>query len=304
MTMDLFERSKDLAKKDIEHINSLDSLVFPNESEKKFLKEWLEINDLIEAKFITREEYNSRKWNILVETKDNGPNKPKSHNLYLPTDLKVWELPAIILRINKISFKWETLPEYASSEEVKRYIWSTISHLINRIKELWNNKKAVHKFNKAIIKYIKLFELTYSWEYWGNYNKRTKVDSLDKTQDFRRRISRLKSEVEESQLHDKELLEIEEQLAEHLDDHLKESIFERWVRTLADFMMIFSQEDWYNYCGRIWKLVERKNVLLKMKQEERMLRELVKMDELKKDLQKIWHSCIFITIHSILILME
>ena len=130
MSVDFFEWAKDLLKKDIEYIDNLDSLVFPSESEKNFLKEWLDINDSITPIFVTREEFNSKKWNFLVETADNWPDKPKSYDLYIPTDLKVWDLPAIILRINKISFKWDTFPEYTSSEEVKRYIWELLFFIL------------------------------------------------------------------------------------------------------------------------------------------------------------------------------
>jgi hypothetical protein len=82
--------------------NALDTKVFPNNLDFKTLENILETLDNIKPIKVNRKEYNAKKGEILEKT---GSDKYGDfYILYLAEDLKVYELPAIISRVNKLTF--------------------------------------------------------------------------------------------------------------------------------------------------------------------------------------------------------
>lgn len=136
--------------------SKLDTNYFRNDLDITVFKEILKTLDWITPIFVTRKEFNEKKWNILTETWND--KFWKKFDMFLPDDLKVSELPAIILRINKLSFKVE-IPKYASTNELKVKIVMAIDILISELKKNNSSDEEIQKAIKNYTNYILSYSL-------------------------------------------------------------------------------------------------------------------------------------------------
>lgn len=76
----------------------LESQVFPDTMSKGLFQEWLMMNDHITLHFESRGEFIARKWELLIKKPDTPTTIKKlwEYNLYLPEDLRFWELIQLI----------------------------------------------------------------------------------------------------------------------------------------------------------------------------------------------------------------
>lgn len=122
--------------------------IFIWEKEKVLFKELILWLDWTQPIFISRNEFNQRKWDILRE------NTKWTYSLYLARDVKIYELPWIIKKINSLTYwSWE-IPKYASSKELKVKILKAISFLSELLEQ---NKVNNQKIKKSIRKYIQIY---------------------------------------------------------------------------------------------------------------------------------------------------
>lgn len=292
--------------------NPLDKKVFQDELDFKTLENILETLDHVTPKKISRQEFNDLKWDFLKETWED--KFWKSYDLFLPDDLKVYELPAIISRVNKITF-WEILPDHASKEELKVKITITINTLLQVLSERKedNDKKEIQK---AIKKYVKLFEDLYwteesqklSNENYRNeiIEKSKKSQSYERFQEYQTKLEKIKTREKLDEL----LTEVEESISSEITEHFDESFFERWVNILRMWMMTISQaeqeakekwliENWYKLkFSKNWDKIYLKwneKIVFRIKskyldKEEMLLRDKIWIEKLKKDLEKTRNS--------------
>jgi len=159
-------------------------------------------------KFVSREEYTALQWDIIKKMRGN-----KKHQILLPRNLQVRELPLIIEKINQFSF-WEEIPQFASSREIQRDAALTI----DKIQALQNNGNK-HIIDTLLQAYFSLFDL----------------DTLAK--DKSNELDFLLKEFESldfalAQTSSDSLMLLEKTFADHLISHLYEAIFEEWARVL------------------------------------------------------------------------
>ena len=150
-----------------ENIESpLEKNYFEDQAEYGAFREILWALDHITPEYISREEFNSKKWDFL---KENWKDKFwKFYILYLPRDLKIYELPSIILRVNKITF-WEDMPEYASTKELQIKIVMVVDVLVGRLS--WASWKDRKEIERALKKYYKLYSQLFWDEEANKLNK-------------------------------------------------------------------------------------------------------------------------------------
>ena len=72
---------------------------FEGYSAQRFLKKWCEVNDSIEPEFVDRENW-ERQVRILYEKGSDG-----KHHLYIPEDLHLWEMVAVMEAVDQDTFK-------------------------------------------------------------------------------------------------------------------------------------------------------------------------------------------------------
>lgn len=133
----------------------LQSLAFPDSMWLFFFKEWLSYNTFIAPQIISRQDFDSLKWDFLKQ-KDDTTNYAQ-YDLYLPDSIKIHELPSIIKKVNQQTFG-ENLPKYASSIELRNNLEHTIQYLL-AIKTDENKQE----IQKAVNKYCQIYQDFY-WE--------------------------------------------------------------------------------------------------------------------------------------------
>jgi len=207
---------------------SLDSNVLAWKEEIEFFKWWLKAFSFIDVKFIDRNDFNNLKWEFLEKASDwvSQSDKNVSYKLRLPKDLKIWEIPGIVKRVNHTTF-WDTLPEEASYEEMKRNIESSIIYILS-LKTDYNKSD----IQKSINKYYKLYQTYFPWE-----NPRidtTGVENKDEwTYEFKSKIENIDRKFNPywvSLISKK----IDNVIANNFYNHFFEAFFEHWTELLSD----------------------------------------------------------------------
>lgn len=85
---------------------------FEDPSAQSFFSEWCKINDSIEPVFVKREEWEKRRKESILEKNSRGKN-----NLYIPEDLKLWEMVEVMETIDRDTFSEDN---EKSSEKAKK----------------------------------------------------------------------------------------------------------------------------------------------------------------------------------------
>jgi len=281
---------------------------FEDQASYSAFSEILDTLDHLSPKYISRREYNNKKWNFIEKNwKDRIADK---YILYLPVDLKIHELPSIILRVNKLTF-WDDLPEYASTNELKVKITMTIDFLLS--KNLKNNKVD----QKAIKKYIKLYSQLFWKEEANKLNKVEYRNSIiqisnnDRYKSYEQKLISIGTKENLSNLLD----ETEQLFVKELDIHFWETFFERWINMLRMGMKTYTQKEHYytsskkealdmrNEAAEIWaysytvnpktrefekeKIIKNTEILVlrekidNLDDEERFLRDKMQIDAIK-----------------------
>lgn len=270
----------------------LDQKYFEKSWEFKALENILDSLNYIKPIKISRTEFNKKKWNILLEQKWDNSNI-RNYILYLPDDLRINELPAIILRVNKATF-WEKLPEYASTNELKIKLVLTIDRLLELLsKNDWKDRKDIER---SIKKYLALYGQLFPEEKINNLNNRDYRKSIlstknnDKYREYEEKLIRISTKEKISALLD----DIEWSITKEIDEHFYESFFEEWMNMLRLWMMTITGAEQELIK---WKKGEITIVLKKTKQsldnQERLLRDKIWIDGLKKVLtmlRKTWNK--------------
>ena len=264
----------------------LEQNIFKENIDYTVFESILDTLDWIKPQFITREEYNQKKWDILKETwKD---KEWKTYTLFMPTDLKNHELPSIIFRVNKLSFPNE-IPEYASVNELKIKITLAIDLLLSEIKTKWNAWKEV---KKAIKNYIRLFSQMFPNINPAQLNnlafRKSIIDSrnLKKYEQYTKKLDQIKTKEKLSDLQE----ELDKLLSAEIWVHFEEAFYERWINKLSLWLMTITQSELESIREKNIspkdKTVERIEKS-KLDDKERLLRNKIWITKLKKDLQKI-----------------
>lgn len=107
---------------------SLQKPIFPDKLSKQVFEEWLQINDRVTPIFVSRSEFNAKKW-VFFEAV--GEDKFwKKYRLTLPEDIKAEEVPAIIKKIDTLTYTWETT---RNSEKLKVAIVLWVDTLLKKL---------------------------------------------------------------------------------------------------------------------------------------------------------------------------
>ena len=141
-------------------IPATDSLAFGNVYKLQLFVELLRCNSFINPIFVSREEFDSKNGDFLIKTNEgkNDVAKKYAYNLYLPNNLKIWELVMVIQKINELIYG-DKQPNYSFSKTFKKDVEAVISYLISIRTE--ENKNEV---NALIGDYRVLLEQYYSNE--------------------------------------------------------------------------------------------------------------------------------------------
>lgn len=252
--------------------NNLETRIFKDNSDYKTLENILETLDHIKPKFISRQEYNSRKWDILSKTWSD--KYWDFFDLYLPEDLKAWEQLYIINLLNK-KFNLE---KYSKIDEIiskiKVIVWIT-----TRI--IWDNS----------IEYLETLSKEYNIdsEMLRKISEH-KITPNRKIKDF---IKQIKSQTKSKKLKTEKDFEIwTSELAKLFSKEFDLTFFRKWINMLRLGMETITQTEQENLKWKEWKIVlhdETEN----LDEKERLLRDKILIDDFKEILDRIrktWHK--------------
>jgi len=281
------------------------------DEEKLFKERWENIGIHLNVAFVKRELFNKKKWIFLVENKaetidkqkDGEVAQPASYTLYLPDNLKVYEIPKIIKKLNSETFKGE-LPKRAANYETQVYILQTFIFLYEN-KDKYDNKS----YKKALKNYYQFF-VTYFWD-----EKTPWLKSIENIKNLLLRvyeeqalskqnkddISSLKREIKNSYSsrmanyninleNTKSIKEVHGVFADKLKTLMEEAVLEYGTKKLSDYMTIFTQQDYEDA-----KLKDDKNLRLKTSKEslgkaEEKIKKAVNFENAKAALKKLRES--------------
>ncbi|EKD66812.1 MAG: hypothetical protein ACD_49C00009G0037 [uncultured bacterium (gcode 4)] len=246
--------------------NNLDTHIFKDSADYKTLENILESLDHIKPKFISRQVYNSKKWDILSKTWFD--KYWDFYDLYLPEDLKVWEQLYIINLLNK-KFNLE---RYSKIDEIisktKVIVW-----VITRV--MWDNSE---EYLKSLSK-----EYGLDVEILKKISKHKLVPNKE-TKDF---IRQIKSQTTSKKLKTEEDFEVwTSELSRLFSKEFSLTFFRKWINMLRLWMETITQAEQEGLIWKKWKIVlhdETEN----LDEKERLLRDKILIDDLKEILFKI-----------------
>lgn len=244
---------------------NLETPVFASFEEQNFLHEWIKINnDNVKIQFISREEFTKFSWNFLKDSWN------WTKTLYLPSDLKHWELPAIIKKINLLT------PNVAnqSTEEV----WFAIKMAISRTIKL-KDKLIINQndYEKTIKKYIALYQSYFPEDKITNFSdpdfveklalevkKREYHQSIDYEKSYKDALQTIKTEEEldrQNSLSDQmfSLQDIDSALARELGLNLTTVIAEVWRENILNNLKTVTKKDYqdtFDKAKKEWNKIE------------------------------------------------
>lgn len=283
-------------------MKNLESVVFDTDFDKKVLDLFLGTLDNTKIVYISREKYNLQWWDIFKKNNE-------FYDIYLPEDLKVWELASIIRKINNFTFKNNKLPIFSSSKELQVKIIYTYDFLLER---LWNetNEKDKEKIQKTLKKYYLLYADLFpleennlnnnNYKKWilDELNKQENIITLQKTKEYTKKLNISKTKIRLKELLD----DLEQNISQELIKHLSESFFEKWVNDLRYWLDIVTQteqDELIKYCEENWfqlytdseehlnykKWDEIFSFKLNKEKEAQNLRDKLWIDNLKQELE-------------------
>ena len=262
-------------------LENLNNPLFENDDSREAFGEILDILDNITPLFIEREEFESMRWEFLVESWED--KFWKKYNLYLPKDLKINETPSIILRVNKITF-WENLPEYSSTQELKVKIVDIFDKLLKKL-----NSSNEIEIRKALKKYYLLYEQLFWTSEANKLNKpeyRSEILSVTDYNWYRGPILKIQTQENLWEL----LEEVEDSMSQELSNHFLETFFENGVNMLRYGLMTLTREEFeeIKLKSETWEeeINTSKVVLENLDIEEQRFRDKIWIDDLKLELEE------------------
>ena len=260
----------------------LNQKVFKENIDYSIFESILDTLDWISPKFVSREQFNNKKWDILND------KFWKKYTLFLPSDLKIHELPSIIYKINKLSFPGQ-VPEYASINELKIKITLAIDLLLSELKTKKTDKQ---KIKKAIKNYIRLYSQMFPDEDASLLNNADYRKSIMETKNrkkhekFAKKLQQIKTKENLSDLQE----ELDKLLSTEIWIHFEESLYERWLNKLSMWLMSITQAELDNIrknnSNPKDKTVERIDKD-KLDKKEQLLRSKIWIEQFKKELDNI-----------------
>jgi len=248
-------------------INNLNiwSELFPNKVDKDVFTKILDKLDYVKPVFINRDEFDSKSWEYLTETGEN--DFWKCYDLFLPIDLKVWE----ILEIIEFLRKKFNIEDYLKIDEL---LYKT-KILVDIILELSDEDDFKKRSNFSDIFYEKI-------------KAQKEIDSEDINK-FRKEIKKIFIENEEKW----DGIE-KEKIAENIlyEIFLKEfnkSFFKKSMNMIRFWMMTISKKEVEiirNKNNNVnEKRVIREETIEEIDEKERFLRKKIWIDDYKRNLE-------------------
>lgn len=113
---------------------------FEDDLTQNFFRKWLSVNDSIEPHYISREEWKKRSSNNYLEKQKRG-----KQILYLPTDLKLWEITDVVAEIDKSSFPQNREKQQSGAESIRQFgtLLADTAAYIFRFAELESDSEAL-----------------------------------------------------------------------------------------------------------------------------------------------------------------
>ena len=254
-------------------MSPLENLVFPEQIQQSTFQEILASLDHVSAEFVSREEFEGKWWEFL-EASGESDEFWQFYTLFLPHDLTILELPAIIKHLNRHTF-WEELPLFASTKELQIKLCILYGEVIQ--------KEESSQRNTAIKNIYTIYEEMF-WE-----DEVRKIGSEEYREGIinqweRERFTRFIQNITANNLN-----ELREELADEVENHFYESFFENGINTLRLWMMTITQAEQEALKEKSKSLKNEEEIAIHkstetLDEQERLLRDKIGIEELKADL--------------------
>ena len=257
-------------------------LLYDKKIKQEVFKEILDALTFIEPEFISREEYESLNWNILVETKakNTQENKKsidrKDYKLFLPENITNNDKIEIYNFLeNKFSkdlwfITWE--------RKIKAKIFYAVQDILNKEnnENIGNNLEGNQDYKQIEKLYKKIF-----WE--------ENIPNISEIKDFLSSLTqkeRLEFRRDYINLarKSKKWEDISEILDSEIDFHFEELFFRHWVNNLRFGLKIMTQWEQALLEEKKWEKIRKKETL---QEEEKLLREEIDIEKYKQELEEV-----------------
>lgn len=144
---------------------TIEQLPFLSPVTRSFFSKWLEVNDSIEVNFLNRSDF--EKMNEFLKEKSNG-----KYILFVPKDLKLWEMIGIIEEIDRLSFNKKLNGNKKSNDKLiklAKIFQKTGVYIAKRLSKIKNGRNIAETLAVELYNYGK----------WLEAGKKIKNFSLD-----------------------------------------------------------------------------------------------------------------------------
>ena len=266
-------------------MSPLENLVFPEQIQQSAFQEVLESLDHVSAEFVSREEFEGKRWEFLQASGERDKFW-QFYILFLPEDLQVWETLEII---DTLSQKFE-ITNYAPVENLLSYTKIAIATIL---------RESTEKDSEEIQNVI-LNELQKKYHISDAFREKIRSHTIwvnTSSKDFIRAIREKRGENTKS-----DEVPSSTKLWETWDSHISEEIlshifgnefgltfFRKWVNMLRLWMMTITQREQEALKEKRKSLKTGEEIDIHkstetLDEQERLLREKIGIEELKADL--------------------
>lgn len=227
-------------KETIHKDNILDEDFFPDESSKKFFIERLKMNDSIVPHFEDRKIFDKRKGNFFIPTWEiNDTKKPQAYDLFLPNDLKLYEVYTLLHTID---------------QTIGKNQFTSVATIATVTKTFLAGMMKSGKITEAeIVEFIKKYNIPSTVV---EYIKNAPIKINSQTIDTVKKVKWWNIEEQNKYIQDT------------LEQGTNKLFFERGKQNLFEYMKIFTQEDYDHIRNEKKDDFTKKNIVFNQQKHE------------------------------------
>ncbi len=271
-----------------------DKKVFENETSQESFNHFLDTLDHLKVEFIDRKKFEKKKIN------NNLIDKEKDDILYLPEDLKYWELFRFVEYLSKQETLW--IPaEFSNINNIVKYTKITLTRIFKEQYSNWNNEdednkdkriKSKKEFKNSIINIAKQYWI--SSEFIGKVDKqktlspnieseieenRENIPKIIRNENNLPDLSWMYKKIESEEEHKSSPLWLMDGLWLEIWNQFNINFLKRWINMLRQSLGIFTIED-------LMKLTKRYNIYYKVFDKKWNIKSDMNKDEINLLIKK------------------
>ena len=136
-----------------------------------FFTKWCEVNDSIKPRYVSREEYDKQRDKGILQK---NPENPKQSTLFVPEDLKLWEMADVIEAVDKDTFshnKAKTPGKRKELNDLGEMFTNAGIYIAQNIDNVHRGRQTAERTAKDLYRYGNALRT-------GNYDEKTEIEEI------------------------------------------------------------------------------------------------------------------------------